>query len=66
MSARAVAVDVLLVAGSVLALAAGGAWFVTGAGHLARRAGIPGLVVGLTVVAFGTSAPEFATSVAAA
>jgi cation:H+ antiporter len=55
----------LMVAG--LALLVGGAEaLVRGASALARRLGVPPLVVGLTVVAFGTSAPELAVNVAAA
>lgn len=40
--------------------------FVAGASALARRLGVSPLLVGLTVVAFGTSAPELAVSVTAA
>jgi cation:H+ antiporter len=55
----------LLVAG--LATLVGGAeLLVRGAARLAARIGISPLIVGLTVVAFGTSAPELAVSVAAA
>ena len=39
---------------------------VKGAAHLAGSLGISPLVVGLTVVAFGTSAPELAVSTASA
>ncbi|NLI48068.1 MAG: calcium/sodium antiporter [Acidobacteria bacterium] len=50
----------------VVKLAIGGELLVRGASGLARRLGIPPLIVGLTVVAFGTSAPEAAVSVFAA
>lgn len=40
--------------------------FVAGASALARRLGVSPLLIGLTVVAFGTSAPELAVSVTAA
>lgn len=40
--------------------------FVTGASSVARRFHIPSLVIGLTIVAFGTSAPEVAVSVTSA
>lgn len=40
-------------------------WLIHGAGTIARRLGVSPLVVGLTVVAFGTSAPELAASVGA-
>ena len=50
-----------------LALLVGGAEaLVRGASALARRLGVPPIVVGLTVVAFGTSTPELAVNVAAA
>ena len=56
---------IFLVVGLVLILA--GANFLTdGASAIARRMGISDLVVGLTVVAFGTSAPELAISVISA
>ncbi|MCJ8169987.1 calcium/sodium antiporter [Atopomonas sediminilitoris] len=55
----------LLVAGLVL-LVAGAEVLVRGAARLAATFGIPPLVIGLTVVAFGTSAPETAVSVQAA
>ncbi|PWG62566.1 calcium/sodium antiporter [Sediminicurvatus halobius] len=53
------------VAGLVL-LVLGGEWLVRGASRLAARLGVPSLVIGLTVVAFGTSAPELAVTVGAA
>lgn len=56
---------VYLIAGLVL-LVAGAEVLVKGAAKLAAQFGIPPLVIGLTVVAFGTSAPETAVSVQAA
>lgn len=44
----------------------GADWFVDGAAGLARRLKIPQLVIGLTIVAMGTSMPEAAVSVTAA
>ena len=50
----------------VLILGYGADMFVGGASHIARRFGIPPVVIGLTVVAFGTSAPEMAVNILAA
>lgn len=44
----------------------GGEWLVRGASALAARLGITALAIGLTVVAFGTSAPELVVSLQAA
>ena len=57
---------VLYVGVAVVALWFAADQFVTGASRLARAVGVPGLIVGLTVVAFGTSAPEFAVTLDAA
>jgi len=56
---------VLLTVGLVL-LIAGGDLLVRGASGVATALGVPTLIIGLTVVAFGTSAPELAVSVQAA
>ena len=56
---------VLLVVGFVM-LIKGANWFVDGASGIAAKFGIPQLVIGLTIVAMGTSAPEAAVSIAAA
>lgn len=55
----------LLIAGFAL-LIKGADWFVDGAAGIAARFGIPQLVIGLTIVAMGTSAPEAAVSITAA
>lgn len=55
----------LLIVGFVL-LIKGADWFVDGAAGIAARFGIPQLVIGLTIVAMGTSAPEAAVSITAA
>jgi len=52
----------LFVAGLILLLV-GGEWLVRGASRLALALGIPRVVIGLSLVAFGTSAPELAVSV---
>lgn len=51
---------------SLIAVTLGADWLVTSASRLAERLGLSPLVVGLTIVAFGTSAPEFVVSVTAA
>ena len=55
----------LLLVGFV-ALIKGADWFVDGASGVAAKLRIPALVIGLTIVAFGTSAPELATSIISA
>lgn len=55
----------LLTVGFVL-LVKGADWFVEGSSGVADKFGIPQLVIGLTIVAMGTSAPEAAVSVTAA
>jgi cation:H+ antiporter len=50
----------------LIGLYLGGEWLVSGASRLARSMGIPALIVGLTVVSIGTSAPELLVSVSAA
>jgi len=58
--------NVVLFGLSILALWIGARLLVTGASRLASAAGVSALVVGLTVVAFGTSAPEVVVSTEAA
>ncbi|WP_226007226.1 calcium/sodium antiporter [Natrinema salinisoli] len=58
--------DVVLLGVAVIALWIGARTLVTGASRLASAAGISALVIGLTVVAFGTSAPEVVVSTGAA
>lgn len=57
---------VLYLAGGLVLLVAGAEALVRGATRLAARLGVSPLIIGLTVVAFGTSAPETAVSVQAA
>ncbi len=58
--------DLGLVAAGAIGLMAAATYVVSGAEQIARDLGIPELIVGLTVVALGTSAPEIVTSVVAA
>jgi cation:H+ antiporter len=50
----------------IIGLGQGASWLVDGASRLALRLGVSPMVVGLVVVGFGTSMPEFAVSVRAA
>ena len=52
-------VAALFIVFGFVALVKGADWLVDGASAIARRFGITDLVIGLTVVAFGTSMPEF-------
>ena len=61
-----VPVAVLLVAGGVGLLVWGSSWLVSGAVEIATTLGLSETVVGLTIVAIGTSLPELTTSVIAA
>ena len=56
---------VLLTAGFVM-LVKGSDWFVDGAASIAAKFRIPQIIIGLTIVAMGTSAPEAAVSITAA
>ncbi len=56
---------ILLIVGFVM-LIKGADWFVEGVAGIAEKFGIPQLVIGLTIVAMGTSAPEAAVSITSA
>ncbi len=58
--------DILFVLTGCVGLAFGADWLVKGAVDIARDFGIDELVISVTIVAFGTSAPELVTSVVAA
>ena len=51
---------------SIVLLWKGAEWLVDSASKLAQKLGVSDLVIGLTIVAIGTSAPEFAVSISAA
>lgn len=59
-------IQILLLALGFTMLIKGADWFVDGASGIATKFGIPQLVIGLTIVAMGTSAPEAAVSISAA
>lgn len=61
-----IALQFLLLAVGFIMLIKGADWFVDGASKIADRFGIPQLVIGLTIVAMGTSAPEAAVSITSA
>ncbi|MFN0067000.1 MAG: calcium/sodium antiporter, partial [Limisphaerales bacterium] len=58
--------QIAFIVGGLLLLVAGGHTFVTGAVQLARLIGLSEVVIGLTIIAGGTSLPELATSFVAA
>lgn len=61
-----IALQLLLLAVGFVMLIKGADWFVDGASKIADKFGIPQLVIGLTIVAMGTSAPEAAVSITSA
>ena len=58
--------DAFLVLTSIVMLWKGADWLVDSAAEIAHSLKVSDLVIGLTVVAFGTSAPEFAVTISAA
>ncbi|SVC70600.1 uncharacterized protein METZ01_LOCUS323454, partial [marine metagenome] len=60
------AIEILLLIIGLALLYFGGEWLITGSVTLARKLGVAPLIVGLTVVAFGTSAPELFVNTRAA
>lgn len=61
-----VLLQLLLIAIGFFMLVKGADWFVDGSSGIAKKFGIPQLIIGLTIVAMGTSAPEAAVSISAA
>ena len=58
--------NILLLAVGFLVLIKGADFFVVGSSELAKNLNVPGVIIGLTIVAMGTSAPELAVSTSAA
>ena len=58
--------SIIYIVAGLAALIFGGDWFVKGASGIARSFGVSEAVIGLTLVAGGTSLPELATSIVAA
>ncbi|MGI9565523.1 MAG: calcium/sodium antiporter [Nitrosopumilus sp.] len=61
-----VAVNAVLTVVGLVMLCFGGNWLVSGGVAIARKFRISNLVIGMTIVAYGTSTPELAASIAAA
>jgi len=59
-------VQLALIAAGLVALVLGSEWLVTASVSFAKAMGVSDLVIGLTIVAAGTSMPEVATSITAA
>jgi cation:H+ antiporter len=64
-SSSAILLDIFFIAAGIGCLIVGGRWFVDGSIDLARFLGVSELIIGLTIVAAGTSMPELATSIVA-
>ena len=60
-----ITINALLTVVGLVLLCFGGNWLVTGGVSIAKKLRISQMVIGLTVVAYGTSTPELAASVAA-
>lgn len=63
---RATWVDFAMTLGGLIGVAGGGRMTVVGATGIAEAAGIPEHIIGLTIISFGTTLPELATSIIAA
>jgi cation:H+ antiporter len=61
-----ISINILILTLSVFALWGGAVWIVESASRIAGKLGVSELIIGLTIVALGTSAPEFAVTISAA
>lgn len=61
-----IGLDILIIIACIVGLWRGAVWVVESATRIARKLGLSDLIIGLTVVAIGTSAPEFAVTAVAA
>jgi cation:H+ antiporter len=59
-------INIVMILAGFFLLVRGADYFVSGSASIARKLGIPGIVVGLTVIAVGTSAPELFVNMIAA
>lgn len=56
-------ITILLLIIGLLLVVVGADYFIAGSSLIAKRFGIPKLIIGLTIVAIGTSAPELAINI---
>ncbi|MDA1188820.1 MAG: calcium/sodium antiporter [Chloroflexi bacterium] len=63
---RQLAIDIVMLAAGLAVMVFGSRWLVSGASEAARVLGLSEFLIGITIVAIGTSLPEVATSVLAA
>ncbi len=56
-------IDIISLIGGFLVIILSAGWLVDGASSLAKRLGISDIVIGLTIVAFGTSSPELTVNI---
>ncbi len=61
-----IGLDILIIIACIFGLWLGAVWVAESASRIARKLGMSDLLIGLTVVAIGTSAPEFAVTAVAA
>ncbi|KAG2477707.1 MAG: Sodium:calcium antiporter [Nitrosopumilales archaeon] len=61
-----IAINTALTIAGLVMLCFGGNWLVNGGVNIAKKFGISKMIIGMTVVAYGTSTPELAASIAAA
>lgn len=59
-------IDIVIILACIVVISKGAIWLVDSAVNIASRLGVSELVIGLTVVAFGTSAPEFVVTIMSA
>jgi cation:H+ antiporter len=62
MAGEALSYNLLLFVASLLLLVKAAGWLVDGSSNIAKHFGIPTIIIGITVVAFGTSLPELTVS----
>jgi len=62
---KQIAIQVAMIVGGLILLVFGANWLIDGASEIAEMFGVSNLVIGLTIVAVGTSLPEIATSIMA-